>query len=387
MLQGARGQTPRSPHHLRIARVARRLCARIEGELQGGESLIGERPKTPGRSVRRPTRRRCGLLPRSLIRIVNTRLSGGGKSSGGGNQNSADWNVSIANPADLLTSINFARYSNSNNTRVTWEIIEYVGALGGPNEFIVRTQDQIENTAQAATGAAVGSIGCRTAPHATAAYIGQRFPHDTPVWLRLEYLGDGASFNYYWSEDPVANGWTLINDPAWDTEGKVTSPTLLDVPLTDTIYVGLAVTSHNTGQQTTIDFDNLAGFGFGEPTTVNNVTGEGTIAGDVLIAGSLAPGSSIGEITVLGDLALDAGDVRPASGAGSSGAARSRPPTTRHAAQTPVGTQAPGAMLAVAKACARRLARRAMMPWGFGSQNMVTLRADHATRRAVSPCE
>ena len=97
-------------------------------------------------------------LDNAFIRIVNTRLSGGGKSSGGGNQNSADWNVSIANPGDLLTSIDFARYSNSNNTRVTWEIIEYVGALGGPNEFIVRTQDQIENTAQAATGAAVGSI-------------------------------------------------------------------------------------------------------------------------------------------------------------------------------------------------------------------------------------
>ena len=154
----------------------------------------------------------------------------------------------------------------------------------------------------------VGSIGCANNP-GTSAYIGHRFAHDTPVWLRLEYLGDGASFNYYWSEDPVANGWTLINDPAWDTEGKVTSPTLLDVPMTDTIYVGLAVTSHNTGEQTTIDFDNLAGFGFGDPTTVNNVTGEGMIAGDVLIAGSLAPGGSIGQIDVVGSLTLDAAAV------------------------------------------------------------------------------
>ncbi len=97
-------------------------------------------------------------LDNAFIRIVNTRLSGGGKKSGGGNQNSADWNVSIDNPGDLLTSVNFARYSNSNNTRVTWEIIEYVGALGGPNEFIVRDQTEIENTAQAATGAAVAGI-------------------------------------------------------------------------------------------------------------------------------------------------------------------------------------------------------------------------------------
>jgi len=152
----------------------------------------------------------------------------------------------------------------------------------------------------------VGSVGCRTAPHATAAYIGQRFTHAEPVWLRLVYHGDGSSFDYYWSDDPVANGWTLINDPAWDTEGKATSPTLLDDPLTGTIYVGLAVTSHNAGQQTTIDFDNLAGFGFGQPTTMNNVTGEGTIAGDVLIAGALTPGSSIGEIDVAGSLALGA---------------------------------------------------------------------------------
>jgi len=97
-------------------------------------------------------------LDNAFVRIVNTRLSGGGRSSGGGNQNSADWNVSISNPGDLLTSINFDRYSNSNDTRVTWEIIEYVGAPGGPNEFIVRDQTEIENTAQSATGAAVAGI-------------------------------------------------------------------------------------------------------------------------------------------------------------------------------------------------------------------------------------
>ncbi|HUU92771.1 MAG TPA: LamG domain-containing protein, partial [Phycisphaerae bacterium] len=151
----------------------------------------------------------------------------------------------------------------------------------------------------------VASIGCATSP-GTASYIGQRTAHDTPLYLRLVYHGDGTSFDYYWSEDPAV-GWNLINDPAWDTEGKVTSPTLLDVAMTDTIYVGLAVTSHATGDQTSLDFDELGGFVFDVvPTTLNNVTGEGTIIDDLVVTGALAPGSSVGQIDVVGSLALDA---------------------------------------------------------------------------------
>jgi hypothetical protein len=113
---------------------------------------------------------------------------------------------------------------------------------------------------------------------------GPRTNHDTPVYLRLTYEGDGNTFNMYWKE-LEGDDWTLIGT------------NLLNVALEGTIYAGLALTSHDTDEQTTIDFDRLAGFRFDRSMTqLNNLTGEGTVLGDVVIAGALAPGGSIGTI-------------------------------------------------------------------------------------------
>ncbi|HUS90415.1 MAG TPA: LamG-like jellyroll fold domain-containing protein, partial [Phycisphaerae bacterium] len=114
---------------------------------------------------------------------------------------------------------------------------------------------------------------------------GTRTSHDTPVFLRITYDGDGRTFNMYW-RDGEADPWTL--------QGT----NLLDANLTGTIYAGLAATSHNTSQQTTVAFDTLAGdFSFEAPITrVNNVVGEGTIVGSLAIAGDLAPGNSTGTV-------------------------------------------------------------------------------------------
>ena len=114
---------------------------------------------------------------------------------------------------------------------------------------------------------------------------GTRTNHDTPVFLRLTYDGDGNTFGMYYKdndEDP----WTLIGTNS------------LDVGMTGTIYAGLALTSHNTGQQTTVEFDFLRGFQFdaADVTPFNDLTGEGTITGDIRIDGELAPGLSLGEI-------------------------------------------------------------------------------------------
>ena len=93
-------------------------------------------------------------LDRAFIRIVNTRLTGGGKSTA--SQGAAYVTVSISNPENLLSSITFERYaSDANFTRVTWEIIEYTGGAGGANEMIVRDQAEVSMTA--GTGAATGS--------------------------------------------------------------------------------------------------------------------------------------------------------------------------------------------------------------------------------------
>ncbi|MFC1499288.1 choice-of-anchor D domain-containing protein, partial [Verrucomicrobiota bacterium] len=49
----------------------------------------------------------------SFIRIVNTRLTGGGHDSGGGDQHIARWSCSITNPANLADSVTFARNTAS----------------------------------------------------------------------------------------------------------------------------------------------------------------------------------------------------------------------------------------------------------------------------------
>ena len=75
-----------------------------------------------------------------FVRIVNTRLTGTGRTEDGGTQNLDDFTVQISNPQDILTSFNFERVGSSlNNCRVTWEIIQYIGAEGGANEIKVRT--------------------------------------------------------------------------------------------------------------------------------------------------------------------------------------------------------------------------------------------------------
>ena len=79
-------------------------------------------------------------LSRSFIRIVGTRLTGAGRASGGSSMTPDEFTAFISNPGNLLTSITFERAASTEDTRIDWEIIEYVGPAGGPNEFIVRDQ-------------------------------------------------------------------------------------------------------------------------------------------------------------------------------------------------------------------------------------------------------
>lgn len=74
----------------------------------------------------------------AFIRITNTLNSGAG---GGTVGNADDVTVYISNPSNIRNSITFTRpAAATGNTRVAWEIIEYVGAPGGDNEIIVRRQ-------------------------------------------------------------------------------------------------------------------------------------------------------------------------------------------------------------------------------------------------------
>ena len=52
--------------------------------------------------------------------------------------------VTIADPTTLASAITFSRQEASTDAvYVSWEIVEYTGAVGGPNEFIIRSVDRV----------------------------------------------------------------------------------------------------------------------------------------------------------------------------------------------------------------------------------------------------
>ncbi|MFC1498875.1 choice-of-anchor D domain-containing protein [Verrucomicrobiota bacterium] len=85
----------------------------------------------------------------AFIRIVNSHFVGGGNTPTNANISGSSEFVYIANPKNLLTSVDFVRPAadprkNKNvGLTVFWELIEYIGPAGGPNEIIVRDHNVI----------------------------------------------------------------------------------------------------------------------------------------------------------------------------------------------------------------------------------------------------
>ena len=97
-------------------------------------------------------------LTKAFIRIVSTAHKG--TQGTNANVTQANNDCWISNPANLLTSITFTRYGSSGAVTINWEIIEYTGAVGGANEFVVLGQgaQALATTENAAT------TGATTAP-------------------------------------------------------------------------------------------------------------------------------------------------------------------------------------------------------------------------------
>ena len=77
-----------------------------------------------------------------FIRLVSTRHTGMGANAGGNNQDSDDSTVYISNDSGLTTTlgtVTFTRHDSGENDDnfLAWEIIEYIGPDGGPNEMKV----------------------------------------------------------------------------------------------------------------------------------------------------------------------------------------------------------------------------------------------------------
>ena len=79
-------------------------------------------------------------------------------------------------------------------------------------------------------------------------HTGSRINRDVPVWLRLEYAGDGHSFKTYWSDDGAA--WNQ-----WSNDANMQLNTDFDGP----ILAGLAVTAHNNNNLTQVRFSDVEG--------------------------------------------------------------------------------------------------------------------------------
>jgi hypothetical protein len=79
----------------------------------------------------------------AFIRITNTQHSGAGDNANTATQNADDITAYISNASNIQTSVTFTRVGATTNTRVAWEIVEYVGVPGGENEIIVRQQGRV----------------------------------------------------------------------------------------------------------------------------------------------------------------------------------------------------------------------------------------------------
>ncbi len=98
----------------------------------------------------------------AFVRITNSHYTGAGDSSAGGTQASDDVTAYILNPGNITTSFTIQRPAGAlaTTTRVSWEIVEFIGEAGSDNEMIVRDQRIITyaTTGFTATGTAVASV-------------------------------------------------------------------------------------------------------------------------------------------------------------------------------------------------------------------------------------
>jgi hypothetical protein len=179
----------------------------------------------------------------AFIHIVGSRQTAMGQTSGGGTQNADDVTVFISNPDNLATSITFERHGTTNNNRLTWEIVEYIGPAGGPNEIKVREVGET-NFSTTSTTNDTNTISGVVDDNDMVVYITGVANPDTGTsdynthictteWLaatdqarftRGEAGGDAVNVSYAVVEYTGSN-WTVqrvvhnfVNDGVWETE-------------------------------------------------------------------------------------------------------------------------------------------------------------------------
>ena len=100
-------------------------------------------------------------LAKAFIRVMSSHHTGTRIETGDSNVQQQAGTCWINNPGNLLTSITFQRYGAATDTlTINWEIVEYVGAGGGANEFVVRGQgiDSLTTAEDASTTGTISGI-------------------------------------------------------------------------------------------------------------------------------------------------------------------------------------------------------------------------------------
>jgi len=98
----------------------------------------------------------------AFVRITDTHHTPPGRTTaGGGAQNADDYTAYISNPTNITTNFTISRPpAATGNTRVSWEIVEFIGDAGTDNEMIVRGGGTINfaSASTSATGTSVAGI-------------------------------------------------------------------------------------------------------------------------------------------------------------------------------------------------------------------------------------
>jgi hypothetical protein len=120
----------------------------------------------------------------AFVRITNSHYTGAGDNAGGGTQNADDVTAYISNPENIMTSFTITRPAAAiSNTRVSWEIVEFIGSAASDNEMKVRGVGTVTygTTATVASGTALANITDDS---------------DVVVFITGQFNPDAAAANY-----------------------------------------------------------------------------------------------------------------------------------------------------------------------------------------------
>ncbi|RMD50932.1 hypothetical protein D6827_03180, partial [Candidatus Parcubacteria bacterium] len=152
-----------------------------------------------------------------------------GRTSLGNRQNGANWMVTVdrGTGPDFV----FSRYGTIDDTRVEWEIWEYVGAAGGPNEFVVSYTGQVvlpvgtTNSSASTPGVSSKAVGfitgqrCnQTTGNANRTHSGLHYSVQNGLAFSA-YRGntDYESTCSYATVDFIGSNWLIARDTVFPT--------------------------------------------------------------------------------------------------------------------------------------------------------------------------